>query len=121
MLQGIYSFIAFLLVYKLDEKAINPSFKTQVNKKHDENFDGLIVMRSAQCPYTVKNVNAILDSAKKMKLQTKLIDMQDANEVQLNPCAFGTFGLIYKGEIISHHPISNTRFENIMNKFKAPE
>ncbi len=24
--------------------------------------------------------------------------------------------VIYDGEIISHHPISNTRFENIMDK-----
>jgi hypothetical protein len=78
-------------------------------------------MRSAQCPYTVKNVNAILDSADKMKIKTKLIDMTDANDVQNNPCPFGSFGLIYNGKIISHHPISNTRFENIMGSIKTPE
>ena len=45
-----------------------------------------------------------------------LIDLKDANDVQHLPCAFGTFCIIYNGEIISHHPISNTRFENIMKK-----
>jgi N-acetylglutamate synthase-like GNAT family acetyltransferase len=110
-----------LLVYKLDEKANNPSFKPHVNEKTVENSEGLIVMRSAQCPYTVKNVNAILDSADKMKITTKLIDMTDANDVQNNPCPFGSFGLIYNGKIISHHPISNTRFENIMGSIKTPE
>ena len=29
---------------------------------------------------------------------------------------FGSFCLIYNGKIISHHPISNTRFMNIMKK-----
>jgi hypothetical protein len=27
---------------------------------------------------------------------------------------FGTFCIIKNGRVISHHPISNTRFENIM-------
>jgi hypothetical protein len=56
-----------------------------------------------------------------MKITTKLIDMTDANDVQNNPCPFGSFGLIYNGKIISHHPISNTRFENIMGSIKTPE
>jgi len=73
-------------------------------------------MRSAQCPYTEKNVNAIIDSAKKMNLKIKLVDLQDADAAQSNPCPFGTFSIIYNGKIISHHPISNTRFENIMAK-----
>jgi len=33
---------------------------------------------------------------------------------QQSPCAFETFCIIFKGKILSHHPISNTRFENIM-------
>jgi hypothetical protein len=75
-------------------------------------------MRSAQCPYTEKNVNAIIESAKKMNIKTKLVDIQDSNAAQSNPCAFGTFSIIYNGRIISHHPISNTRFENIMSKMQ---
>ncbi|UCB59294.1 MAG: YoaP domain-containing protein [Thermoplasmatales archaeon] len=42
--------------------------------------------------------------------------MEDSNAVQNSLCAFGTSSIIYNGEIISHHPISNTRFENIMKK-----
>ena len=106
-----------LLVKKFDDKFYNPSFKSDMinNLKKFEN--GLYVIRSPQCPYTEKNVNAILESAKtKFNLQPKLIDLQDSNAVQDTPCAFGTFCIIYNGEIISHHPISNTRFENIMKK-----
>jgi len=52
------------------------------------------------------------------KLKTNLIDLEDHKAVQNSPCAFGTFCIIYNREIISYHPISNTRFENIMNKKK---
>ncbi len=105
-----------LLVLKFDQLTKDPVFKNNKEENIQDYNSGLTILRSAQCPYTEKNVHAILDSAKKMKIKTKLVDLQDANAVQANPCAFGTFGIIYNGKIISHHPISNTRFENIMTK-----
>lgn len=105
-----------LLVLKFNKNSPNPVFKNIVNEQLTKYDNGLTILRSPQCPYTEKNVNAIIDSAKKMKLKTKLVDLQDANSVQSNPCPFGTFGIIYNGKVISHSPISNTRFENIMAK-----
>jgi hypothetical protein len=71
-------------------------------------------MRSPQCPYTEKNVNAILETARRLSLEPQLIELKDAETVQNSPCAFGSFCIIYNGEIIAHHPISNIRFENII-------
>ncbi|MBS4060750.1 MAG: YoaP domain-containing protein [Bacteroidetes bacterium] len=105
-----------LLVLKFDEKSKNPGFKENMEEHSKDYGDGLTIMRSAQCPYTEKNVNAIIESAKRMNIKTKLVDLTDANAVQNTPCAFGSFCLIYNGKIISHHPVSNTRFENIMKK-----
>ncbi|PKP52138.1 MAG: GNAT family N-acetyltransferase [Bacteroidetes bacterium HGW-Bacteroidetes-1] len=105
-----------LLVLKFDEKSKDPGFVQNMDEHLKEYDNGLTIMRSAQCPYTEKNVNAIIETAKRMKLETKLVDLSDANAVQNTPCAFGSFCLIYNGKIISHHPISNTRFENIMKK-----
>ena len=106
-----------LLVKKFDKKSKDPMFKSDMRDELKKYGKGLTIIRSAQCPYSVKNVNAILETAKnKLKIQANLIDLKDANSVQHTPCAFGTFCIIYNGEIISHHPISNTRFENIMKK-----
>lgn len=106
-----------LLVKKFDKKAKNPKFRQNMIDNLKNYTKGLTVIRSAQCPYTEKNVNAIIESAKKkFKLKTSLIDLKDTNAVQNVPCAFGSFCIIHDGEIISHHPISNTRFENIMKK-----
>ena len=108
-----------LLVFKFNETAKNPKFK-DLKTKLEKYKNGLFVLRSVQCPYTEKNVNAIIKSAKnKFGLEANLIDLTDVNAVQNSPCPFGIFCIIHNGEIISHHPISNTRFENIMKKKTA--
>ncbi len=105
-----------LLALKFYQSEFNPSFR-KMKQQLEKYQNGLFIIRSVQCPYTEKNVNAILDSAlKNFNLKANLINLEDSSKVQNSPCAFGTFCIIYDGEIISHHPISNTRFENIMKK-----
>ena len=105
-----------LLALKFSETAIDPKFK-DLKSKLEKYAKGLFILRSVQCPYTEKNVKAIIKSAKdKFGLEANLIDLTNVDAVQNSPCPFGTFCIIHNGEIISHHPISNTRFENIMRK-----
>lgn len=106
-----------LLVKKFDQSIENPRFKSGMSDKLNKYGKGLTILRSAQCPYTEKNVNAIMETAKKLKIDTTLIDLKDHNDAQNNPSPFGTFCIIYNGKIITHHPISNTRFNNILGKF----
>jgi hypothetical protein len=108
-----------LLTLKFDQDAPDPKFKSSLAKNKEKYADGLTVLRSAQCPYSEKNVAAIMETArKKFSLTPVLVDQEDAAAVQESPCAFGTFCIMYDGEVLSHHPISNTRFENIMKKLK---
>lgn len=100
-----------LLVLKFDPVSEDPKFKEMSTDKYKT---GLTILRSPQCPFTVKNVEAILKTAKRMNIAARLIELDDSTAAQSTPCAFGTFCIIYNGEVISHHPISNTRFENIM-------
>ena len=102
-----------LLVLKFYQNSDDPKFKEMSTEKYSK---GLTIIRSAQCPYSVKNVNAILDTAKKLKINANLVDLEEAKDAQMTPCAFGSFCIVYDGEVISHHPISNTRFENIIKK-----
>ena len=108
-----------LLVLKFNQDASDPIFKPSLAKNPEKYSDGLTILRSAQCPYSEKNVIAIMETAKKkFGITPRLIDLENVAAVQKSPCAFGTFCIVYKGEVISHHPISNTRFENIMKKLK---
>lgn len=100
-----------LLILKFDETSENPSFKELTTARYSE---GLSILRSPQCPYSVKNVDAIMQTAKSMKLNPTLVEMDDHLTAQQSPCAFGTFCIVGNGKVLSHHPISNTRFENIV-------
>jgi hypothetical protein len=105
-----------LLVLKFNEDTPDPEFR-DMEKGLEKYKEGLYILRSVQCPYTEKNVNEIIDTAKEeFGIDAMLIDLEDSVAVQNSPCAFGTFCIINDGEIISHHPVSNTRFMNIMNK-----
>ncbi len=103
-----------LLVLKFNESAKNPSFRKSLGKVSANYSEGLTILRSPQCPYSVKNVEEIIKTAKKLKLTPNLVELDTAEKAQENPSPFGTFGIILNGEIITHHPISNTRFENII-------
>ncbi len=106
-----------LVARKFEARETDPRFKPHLNDAPCKFSKGLTVIRSPQCPYTEKNVNAILESARNnFGLETELVDLKDHGAAQNSPCAFGTFCLVHNNEIISHHPISKTRFENIMNK-----
>lgn len=104
-----------LLALKFNQKAADPKFKVMSAENYAR---GLTVIRSAQCPYSVKNVDAIMETANKMNIKANLIELEDSESAQQTPCAFGAFCIILNGEVISHHPISNTRFENIMKSKK---
>lgn len=108
-----------LLALKFNQKAPDPEFK-KMSLNLEKYAEGLTIIRSPQCPYSVKNVDIILETARNiLKIETNLVDLKDSNAAQQTPCAFGTFCIIYNGEVISYHPISNTRFENITrNKMK---
>jgi hypothetical protein len=105
-----------LLVIKFKENVVPPKFKNDWNKKLTKYKNGLTIIRADQCPYTKKNVNEIVETSKKIfGITPAIIENKNHYEAQNSPCAFGSFCLIYNGEIISYHPISSTRFSNIMN------
>lgn len=105
-----------LLVLKFDQKFESPTFKNNLSQLQIYK-NGLTILRSVQCPYTEKNVNEIIKVAsEKYKIKANLIELDNYKKVQECPCAFGSFCIIYNGEIISYSPISSTRFENIMNE-----
>lgn len=106
-----------LLVKKFDPNSPEPQFKGNWNKRALQYGNGLIIIRSDQCPYSVKNVQAMVETAEKtFHIKPRVVDLKNCREAQESPSPFGSFCILYNGEIISHHPISSTRFGNIMSK-----
>jgi hypothetical protein len=106
-----------LMVKKFKKRAPDPRFKGNLESKSGKYKKGLTIIRADQCPYTVKNVREMVEVANsKYGIKPKIVNIKDYKGAQNSPCPFGTFGIIYNGRIIAHHPISKTRFQNIMNK-----
>ena len=106
-----------LLVKKLNKKAPSPKFKGDWGKRLSQYGRGLTIIRADQCPYSVKNVREISETAEKVYgIKPNIIELKDCQEAQNSPCPFGTFCIVYNGKIVAEAPISNARFKNIMKK-----
>jgi len=106
-----------LLVKKFNKTAPTPKFKGDWEERQSQYGKGLTIIRADQCPYTVKNVKEICETTEKeYGIKPDIIELKNCEEAQNSPCPFGTFCIIYNGKVIAHHPISNTRCTNIMNK-----
>ncbi|HPO51128.1 MAG TPA: GNAT family N-acetyltransferase [Spirochaetota bacterium] len=109
----------YLMVKKTGFSEDFPKFYDDLNKVNEDYKEGLYIFRSDQCPYTVKNVNEIIDYAKNdLKINVKVVNIDESSLITENPSPFGTFGIIYNGKIVSYHPISLTRFKNIAKSFE---
>lgn len=102
-----------LLAFKFDESSPSPSFLIK-DDFLDPYGEGLFILRADQCPYSVKNVEDMIDVARKFGLNAEIINLKSHIDAQHSPCAFGTFCIILDGEVISYHPISGTRLRNIL-------
>ncbi len=106
-----------LLVKKFKKVSPKPKFKSNWGERLEEYNYGLTIIRADQCPYSVKNVSEICETAQeKFRIKPNVISLKNYKEAQNSPCAFGTFCIVFNGKIVAEHPISNGRFMNIMNK-----
>jgi len=84
-----------LLVKKFKRSSPTPKFKSNWGERLEEYNNGLTIIRADQCPYSVKNVNEIYGTAlEKFKIKPNVISLNNYNEAQNSPCAFGTFCII---------------------------
>jgi GNAT superfamily N-acetyltransferase len=107
-----------LLALKFDKGTPSPAFRDMDSalKRYGK---GLFIIRSDQCPAVSKPVNEIMVTAEKeYGIKPEVIELKTYKDAQDSPCPFGNFCVIHDGKIVAHAPISNTRFKNIMNKFK---
>lgn len=106
-----------LLAKKFEKNAPPPKFTGDWDKKLSQYPPGLTIIRSDQCPYIEKSVREIGETAEKIfGLKAKVVELSNCHQAQKAPSAFATFNIVYNGELLTDHPISNTRFTNIMNR-----
>jgi GNAT superfamily N-acetyltransferase len=104
-----------LLVRKL-RKAPSPRFRTGWDKALREYGSGLTIIKSDQCPCIAKSTDDILQVCKKLRIHAKIVELKSGAQARNAPSAYGIFNVIHDGKLVADHPISGTRFMNIMRK-----
>jgi hypothetical protein len=107
-----------LLVKKINPSNPSPKFKDDWEKRLCRYSNGLVIITSDQCPYTTKAIKEIVATARiDYGLTPAIIELKNSRDAQNDsPCAFGSFCIVFRGKVIADHPISKTRFQNILNK-----
>jgi len=78
---------------------------------------GLTILWSDQCPYIAKSISEIRETIKKRYgIKANIVEIKDHEQAQEAPSPYAIFSLMYDGELLAFHPISNKRFMNIMDK-----
>jgi hypothetical protein len=77
---------------------------------------GLTLAYTHQCPFSARFLNDIEEFAEKEGLKLKKKNLITSEEAQNAACAYGTFTLTHNGIVVADHPISRSRFRNIVGK-----
>jgi ribosomal protein S18 acetylase RimI-like enzyme len=96
--------------------AAAPSFPTDWDERR-KRLRGLQLLYSDQCPYIIKSVNELPPVAEQHGIRLRLRQFKDPSQARKQmPSPYGTVCLAYRGKILADHPISATRFRNILQK-----
>ena len=104
----------FELLVKQLKKGPLPKFtdwEQQLN-----NYQGLNIIYSNQCPWVARAIRELAEIAKKNGLELKITELKTAKQAQNAPSIYSVFNLVHDGELLADHYISNTRFLNILRK-----
>lgn len=105
-----------LLALKFKKNVLSPEVIENREKNIDKYKKGLTIIWSDQCPYTSKSVADVSQAANSLGIKPKSVELKNCKDAQNMPNPYGTYCMIYNGEIVADHPISKARFLNILKK-----
>lgn len=95
---------SFDLMVKKFENYPSPFFIKNRDKNITKYGKGLTVFRSDQCPYINNAVATVTDTANELGISYKVIEIKSSCDAQsLSPSAYGVFGIVYNGSLLSYH------------------
>ena len=103
-----------LLVKKLKKTAPDPRFVVERERALKKYRKGLTILAADQCPYAAKSVERIVEAARTLGLEPKVVRVGSAEASRELPTPYGVFCIIYDGKLIAERPVSATRFVSLM-------
>jgi ribosomal protein S18 acetylase RimI-like enzyme len=92
-----------------------PSFPSDWEERLNRIPDGLVVYHSGQCPYHPMFVGSLANAADQMGLPFRDVELTSSWEARtLSPTAYGVFGVIYNGQLLSYRPMGGKTLHQML-------
>ena len=106
----------YQLLVRRTGKGGTPAFPTNWDQRVSQCRD-LQLLYTNQCPYIGKAVADLPPVAERHGTHLRLMEMSDPVEARERmPSPYGVISLVHEGRLLADHPISATRFKNILRK-----
>jgi ribosomal protein S18 acetylase RimI-like enzyme len=108
---------SFELLVKRFDGAPLPAFPTDWAERQRSYGSGLTVVHSGQCPYIPDAIRLALEAAGRRGIPARTVELASGREVQeRSPSAYGVFGLVYDGKLLSYHYIQDKEFDKFLEQ-----
>jgi GNAT superfamily N-acetyltransferase len=111
---------SFELLVRRFGQAIRPSFPHDWNDRLQRISKGLVIYFSGQCPYLEMFVSSLLKAASQLAIPAQTVELQTSWEARtLSPSAYGTFGVVYNGQLLSYRPMGGKTLREMLEKMNG--
>jgi GNAT superfamily N-acetyltransferase len=95
---------SFELMVKRFGKAPLPRFPRDWVKRSRKLASELTIVRTDQCPYIEDATRIVVEAAQEKGIDARVVSYEKSRDARArSPSAFGTFGIVCKGELMSYH------------------
>jgi len=104
-----------LLVKRLKKNVPLPKFRDKAKKLLGPERAGLTFFFSDQCPYCAPSLKEMAAIAKKRRIPFQLVKIKNKKDAQNLPLAYGTFGIFFDGQFLTHQPFYGKAFDRLLS------
>jgi len=105
-----------LLVLKFNRKAENPRFTEKAKIGECGIKKGFTFIYSNQCVFMEEYVGLLSNVVKDRKEKATIIKLNSSEDAQNQGSPFGTLGIYYNGQFLTHELMTETKFRSLVEK-----
>ena len=108
---------SFELLAKRFGSSVLPAFPQDWEIRLNRIPQGLVIYYSGQCPYHAMFVTSLVNTANGMGIPAHTAELKTSREARsLSPSAYGVFGVVYNGRLLSYRPMGGNTLREMLEK-----
>lgn len=104
-----------LLTYKFNSDAPDPSFTDSARLGVCDNKEGFTFIYSNQCPFMEEYIGLLSVAAERKGCFSTAIFLKNPLEAKKWGSPFGTLGIYYRGQFLTHELMTEAKFEDLID------